>query len=500
MTGKNDQKDKCVHQRWAEFRFGVVGRLLAAPPEKGGLNQEYKILSEQTWKHPITGTPTQFGKSTIQRWYLTAIMNERHSPVDVLRRKVRGDAGSHPGLPEPVRGILRTQFERYPYWSYQLHYDNLRTTLEGMPLIKVPSYNTMKRYMQHLGLMKRKRPRRRDDGTVTPGAEQAELRLEKREVRSFEREHVGALWHLDFHFCSRKVLVEDGKWATPIALGIVDDHSRLLCHLQWYLAETAENLCHGVIQAIMRRGLPRELMTDNGAAMISEEFTEGLMRLGISHERTLPYSPYQNGKQEVFWGRIEGRLIAMLDQCKTLNLKKLNDLTFAWAEHEYNALRHEETTEIPSERYAKGKSVLRISPDLNHLRGAFRREELRTQRRGDGTVMIESRRFEVPAQFRYLKVLKLRYAKWDLSFVTMLDPRTGLDLCRLYPQDKAKNASGMRRTLAAYSDIEANKTREPAPELPPLLEKLLREQEKTGFPPTYLPKLSEQNVPNSNLI
>jgi len=273
-----------------------------------------------------------------------------------------------------------------------------------------------------------------------------------------------------------------------------------LCHLQWYLAETAENLCHGVIQAIMRRGLPRELMTDNGAAMISEEFTEGLMRLGISHERTLPYSPYQNGKQEVFWGRIEGRLIAMLDQCKTLNLKKLNDLTFAWAEHEYNALRHEETTEIPSERYAKGKSVLRISPDLNHLRGAFRREELRTQRRGDGTVMIESRRFEVPAQFRYLKVLKLRYAKWDLSFVTMLDPRTGLDLCRLYPQDKAKNASGMRRTLAAYSDIEANKTREPAPELPPLLEKLLREQEKTGFPPTYLPKLSEQNVPNSNLI
>ena len=27
--------------------------------------------------------------------------------------------------------------------------------------------------------------------------------------------------------------------------------------------------------------------------MIADEFTEGLQRLGIVHEKTLPYSPYQ---------------------------------------------------------------------------------------------------------------------------------------------------------------------------------------------------------------
>jgi hypothetical protein len=27
--------------------------------------------------------------------------------------------------------------------------------------------------------------------------------------------------------------------------------------------------------------------------MVAEEVTEGLLRLGIVHERTLPYSPYQ---------------------------------------------------------------------------------------------------------------------------------------------------------------------------------------------------------------
>ncbi len=69
---------------------------------------------------------------------------------------------------------------------------------------------------------------------------------------------------------------------------------------------------HGLSQAIQKRGLPRALLTDNGSAMIAEEVTEGLLRLGIVHELTLPYSPYQNGKQECFWANLEGRLLAML--------------------------------------------------------------------------------------------------------------------------------------------------------------------------------------------
>ena len=51
-------------------------------------------------------------------------------------------------------------------------------------------------------------------------------------------------------------------------------------------------------------------MTDNGAAMLAEETTAGLSKLGVLHQTTLPYSPYQNAKQESFWGRVEGRLMA----------------------------------------------------------------------------------------------------------------------------------------------------------------------------------------------
>ena len=122
------------------------------------------------------------------------------------------------------------------------------------------------------------------------------------EIRSFEVEYVNALWHLDFHHGSIKILDANGEWIKPLLLCILDDHSRLVCHAQWYFDETAETLVHGFMQALQKRGIPRSLMSDNGAAMISAEFTEGLSRLSIIHDTTLPYSPYQNGKQEVLWG------------------------------------------------------------------------------------------------------------------------------------------------------------------------------------------------------
>jgi putative transposase len=42
-----------------------------------------------------------------------------------------------------------------------------------------------------------------------------------------------------------------------VLFGVLDDRSRLACHLQWYLSESAENIAHGLSQAFLKRGLPR---------------------------------------------------------------------------------------------------------------------------------------------------------------------------------------------------------------------------------------------------
>ena len=57
------------HERWARFRFSVIGPLLAAPPERGELQEQLKSLAAKKWHHPITGQRVQFGLSTIERWF-----------------------------------------------------------------------------------------------------------------------------------------------------------------------------------------------------------------------------------------------------------------------------------------------------------------------------------------------------------------------------------------------------------------------------------------------
>jgi hypothetical protein len=44
------------------------------------------------------------------------------------------------------------------------------------------------------------------------------------------------LWHWDCHHGSKKVLTGRGEWVTPLLFGVLDDRSRLACHLQWYRA------------------------------------------------------------------------------------------------------------------------------------------------------------------------------------------------------------------------------------------------------------------------
>ena len=305
--------------------------------------------------------------------------------MGALRRAVRKDRGKI-SLATPLAERLILQHHDHPDWSYQLQYDNLAALVKADPSLgRLPSYSTVKRYMQAHGLVRR--PRLRPSGH--PGEARAETRRQTREIRSYEATHVGALWHLDFHHGSLKVLTPGGQWLRPIALAILDDHSRLCNHVQWYLSETAEDLVHGLSQAIQKRGLPRALLTDNGSAMVAEEVTEGLLRLGIVAERTLPYSPYQNGKQEAFWGTLEGRLMKMLDGVADLTLELLNTATQAWAEIEYNRAVHRETGSSPVDRFTQAPDVLRSSPSSTALRDAFRLETKRSQRQSDGTISLE---------------------------------------------------------------------------------------------------------------
>ena len=467
------------HERWAHLRFSIVGGLLASPPQRGELSAELLRLAAKTWRHPRTGQPVRFGLSTIERWYYAAL--EVDDPVRALERKLRADSGAGRVFTDPLAALLRAQYVEHPSWSYKLHLDNLaaRVSFEARPGT-LPSYATLRRYMLAHNWLRQPRKRgRHERSQATDSAH------ERREVRSFESAYVNGLWHLDFHQGSLGVLTPKAGWKRPHLLAILDDRSRLICHAQWYLDETAESLTHALVQAFLKRGLPRSLMSDNGSAMTAAETTQGLKRLSIAHVTTLPYSPYQNGKQEVFWAQVEGRLMAMLERQRDLSLGLLNQATQAWIEMEYQHAIHSETGQAPLQRWLAGPTVAREAPSLDELRLALTAASTRRQRQSDGTLSLAGVRFELPARFRHLHTLHVRFAHWDLSHVWLLDEHTGTLLARLYPLDKTRNADALRRP------IEPSPAMQPPVQgsgIAPLLRKLMAEYAATGLPPAYIPK------------
>ncbi len=478
---------------WAQLRFSIIGGLLASPPPKGQLRKELGFLASRRYRHPTEDRWVTFGASTIERWYYRALNSD--DPVKALGRKVRSDAGKSLALNPRQLAKLKKQYAAYPHWSYQLHSDNLNALVREKPnLGSIVSYSSVRRGMKERGWTKKKSKR----ANQTQGQKRAAQRLEQLEVRSFESEYVNALWHLDFHE-TRMEFDVNGQLHKPVALCVLDDHSRLCCHLQWYLAETAEALIHGLTQAFHKRGLPRALMTDNGSAMIAHETKNGLSRLGVLHEKTLPYSPYQNGKQEAFWGQVEGRFISMLTRAESLTLAFLNRSCQAWAEMEYNRSRHEEINEPPLDRFISGKDVSRVSPDEERIRLAFSDLVQRKQRKSDGTIRLEGKRFEIPSRYRMLSKVHIRYQSWNLGMAYLVDQRTEEILARIYPQDKLKNASGHRRTLEPLSEESLPVVKEDSNPIPPLLRKYMADYAVTGLPPAYIPK-EESKTLNSDKV
>ncbi len=483
----------------ARLRFSIVSSLLVCPPGPGELSSRLDELAATIWHHPVHGGSIQFARSTIERWYYLALRS-KDDPFGVLRQRIRTDRGRFRRVGPTLGDRIRELHRAHPGFSYALFFDNLEASLRAKPIEDpLPSPSTVRRWMQSQGLFKR---RRRGPKKPTRGSIAATERFENLEVRSYEVEHVHALWHLDFHSGSRKVLLRSGRFATAHLLGILDDHSRLCCHVQWYLAESAETLAHGLCQAILKRGVPRVIMYDNGAAMKAAETEEGVRGSGIDPQRTLDYSPYQNGKQEAFWNNIEGRLLPMISPEADIGLDELNELTQAWVESDYNRREHSELGTSPLARSMSSPSVGRPSPTAEVLRAQFRLVATRRQRRSDGTILVEGQRFEIPSRYRHVREFHVRYARWDLSNVHLWDPVARVTLGRILPLDKAANADGIRckrgpiaNPCAASADAQSLTTKAeasadaaaPSWRVAPYLHELLSEMRGSGLPPAYMP-------------
>jgi putative transposase len=116
--------------------------------------------------------------------------------------------------------------------------------------------------------------------------------------RKFEAELANDIWQSDV--MHGPTVPVDQKERKTYLIAFIDDHSRLIVQAGFYLSENLDAFLDAFEKALLKRGLPRKLYVDNGAAYRAHklEFTCASLSIALIHAR--PYKPQEKAKLNVF--------------------------------------------------------------------------------------------------------------------------------------------------------------------------------------------------------
>jgi putative transposase len=188
-----------------------------------------------------------------------------------------------------------------------------------------------------------------------------------------------------------------GRLRKTYLVSLFDDASRLVAHSAFCLGETALDIEGVLKQALLRRGVPRKIVVDNGAAYRAGTLQGLCARLGIHLVFCRPYAPEGKGKLERWHRTVRDLFLGELDARRIASLEDLNARLWAWLEQVYHHTPHTGLGgQTPLARYQLDLPRIRaLGPMAAQIDSLFHHRISRFVRK-DGTVSYLGRRFEVP--------------------------------------------------------------------------------------------------------
>jgi len=372
-----EQKEKV-----AIFRFGVIFPLVEKNLHEywGEKERIIRELVGKEWEIPFS-TRTYISKATVLSWVRR--YEDGGRKIEALFPENRGDKGRMRSITDEQIDLLMRLRTENPKLSTPRLVEKARAECvfpSGSEVSMASIYRLMKK-------RKAKRQKAQQD------------------MRKFEVQMANDLWQSD---CMHGPHIEvDGKKHKTYLFAVIDDHSRLVTHGQFYLAENLENYLDCLWTAMRKRGVPRKLYVDNGASFRSHRLQLGCAALEVGLTYARPYRPQGKGKIERFFRTVRMQFLPELAQ--HLTLEKLNDLFAAYLEDRYHQTIHGTTGQKPIDRYLADVKALRKAPD--NLPEYFRKLELRKVN-NDRTIQLNGTLYEAPVGLVGMKVT-LRYKETD---------------------------------------------------------------------------------------
>jgi putative transposase len=223
---------------------------------------------------------------------------------------------------------------------------------------------------------------------------------------AFSMKYANQLWQADTMFGPYvDTGTSPGSRKQAKLIAFIDDASRVLCHGEFFFEETIDTLVKAIRAAFYKRGVPEQLLVDNGSIYCCQEITLICARVGCLLRHTAVRDAAAKGKIERFFRRVRDQfLVRKLDLS---SLEALNRQFTRWVENDYNAVLHDAIGMKPIDRFGIDLSRLCFLPPSEHHDELFYAEATRKVKK-DNTFSFSSRRYETPVDLRD-KDIQLRY-------------------------------------------------------------------------------------------
>jgi len=380
----------------AAFRFSIIHDFVGV--HKLDYGQRQRLLEEKCarqWTIPYS-TKTSIGKSTILSWVKTYLEGGRQ--IQSLYPKGRSDNGmARTYDPDTSLTLIRIRKE-LPTLSVPNFIKEVSARKLLPPGIELKQ-TTLYRFFHQQGIM-------------------TEKSVSQVDRRKFEAESPNDLWQSDVMH-GPKLDCGGQRLRKTYLIAFIDDHSRLITHGRFYLAESLICFNQAFEQALLVRGLPRKLYVDNGAAYRSKQLEFTCASLGIALIHAKPYTPQGKGKIERFFRTVRSQFLPCF---KGASLEEINKAFEVWLSQDYQQRKHSSTGQSPFDRFTAHMECIRSAPrDLSdHFRKTVRRRVNK-----DRTVTIDNRLFEAPVELIGKRV-ELLYHENKPEMVEIKDGKTSM--------------------------------------------------------------------------
>lgn len=348
----------------AIFRFGIISDFVNRNNlSYGEKEQLLRSKTEKTYNIPCS-PKRSISRESILAWIRNYIQGGKR--LESLCPKVRKDKGKYRAMDATIRlGIKEIKRDK--------------PTLRGPALVNELRHRKILSMDEHVNLSTIYRFLKNENLHV--------INANAIDRRLFEAEFPNQIWQADIMHGYH--IFANGKKRKPYLIGIIDDHSRLIIHAEFYLSDNLESLRHALKEAFLSRGLPQTLYIDNGSSFRSLHLEQITASLGIGIKHTPPYTPEGRGKIEKWFRFVRENFFPGFKE-KTFD--ELNLALHCWVDW-YNNKIHGSTGMSPLQRFQNNMECVRPSPKDIDL--YFRYVEHRRVKK-DRSFRLNGRLYEAP--------------------------------------------------------------------------------------------------------